>query len=344
MNTHTLLPDWAYAYGGAQSQGTIRTTPDDFIVNEIQSFELSGVGEHAFILIEKCSENTDYVARLLARFAGVRQRDVSYAGLKDRHARTRQWFSVWLPGKPDPDWEGLDSATIKVIQATRHSRKLKRGSLAGNQFIIRVRDWVGDKAVLEQQLQTIKVQGVPNYFGTQRFGREGANIDKAIALFSGEKVSRNLRSIYLSAARSYLFNHILSKRVTDRSWNQVLTGDVLMFDNSHSFFKADIVDESILKRVAQLDAHPTAVLWGKGESQTGAEVAILEQQIIDQFHDIAQGLCAFGVDQDRRALRSHIQNLHWQFINDSSLELSFTLNPGCYATALLREIVKLDNN
>jgi len=344
LNTHTLLPDWAYAYGGAQSQGTIRTTPDDFIVNEIQSFELSGVGEHAFILIEKCSENTDYVARLLARFAGVRQRDVSYAGLKDRHARTRQWFSVWLPGKSDPDWEELNSATIKVLQATRHSRKLKRGALAGNQFIIRVRDWVGNKAVLEQQLQTIKIQGVPNYFGTQRFGREGANIDKAIALFSGEKVSRNLRSIYLSAARSYLFNHILNMRVTDNSWNQVLAGDVLMFDNSHSFFKADNVDESILQRVAQLDAHPTAVLWGKGENQTGAEVALLEQQIINQFDNIAQGLYAFGVDQDRRALRSHVQKLHWQFIDSSTLELSFSLNPGCYATSLLREIVKLHNN
>jgi len=344
VNTHTLLPDWAYAYGGAQSQGTIRTTPDDFIVNEIQSFELSGVGEHAFILIEKCSENTDYVARLLARFAGVRQRDVSYAGLKDRHARTRQWFSVWLPGKSDPDWEELNSATIKVLQATRHSRKLKRGALAGNQFIIRVRDWVGNKAVLEQQLQTIKIQGVPNYFGTQRFGREGANIDKAIALFSGEKVSRNLRSIYLSAARSYLFNHILNMRVTDNSWNQVLAGDVLMFDNSHSFFKADNVDESILQRVAQLDAHPTAVLWGKGENQTGAEVALLEQQIINQFDNIAQGLYAFGVDQDRRALRSHVQKLHWQFIDSSTLELSFSLNPGCYATSLLREIVKLHNN
>lgn len=341
MNSTNSLPDWAYAYGGAQSQGLIRKTPDNFIVNEIQSFELSGTGEHAFLLIEKCSENTDYVARLLARFAGVRQRDVSYAGLKDRHARTRQWFSVWLPGKPDPDWEALNSETIKVLQATRHSKKLKRGSLAGNQFIIRVCDWTGDTQVLEQQLQTIKKQGVPNYFGAQRFGHEGANIAKALALFSGEKVSRNLRSIYLSAARSYIFNHILSKRVTNKIWNQALVGDVLMFDNSHSFFKAETLDESILQRVEKLDAHPTSVLWGKGDSQTCAEVALLEQQVVDQFDDIAKGLCAFGVEQDRRTLRSHIQELQWQFIDNSTLELSFTLNPGCYATALLREIVQV---
>jgi len=335
------LPDWAYAYGGAQSQGIIRKVPDDFIVNEIQSFELSGTGEHAFILIEKCSENTDYVARLLARFAGVRQRDVSYAGLKDRHARTTQWFSVWLPGKPDPDWQALNSETIKVLQATRHSKKLKRGSLAGNQFILRIRDCSGDNAILEQQLQTIKTQGVPNYFGEQRFGRDGGNIAKARALFAGEKVSRNQRSLYLSAARSYLFNHILSARVANNSWNQALVGDVLMFDSSHSFFKAEVLDESILQRVEQLDVHPTATLWGKGETQASAEVAILEQQVIRLYSDLAQGLCSFGMEQDRRALRSHIQELQWQFIDNTSLELSFTLNAGSYATSLLREIVRV---
>lgn len=338
MNDTYSLPDWTYAYGGAQSQGTIRNTPDDFIVNEIQSFEFSGTGEHAFVLIEKCSENTDYVARLLARFAGVRQRDVSYAGLKDRHARTRQWFSVWLPGKPDPDWEAINSETIKVLQATRHSKKLKRGSLAGNQFILRVRDWVGDKAVLEQQLQIIKVQGVPNYYGTQRFGCEGANIEKAIAMFSGEKVSRNLRSMYLSAARSYLFNHILSERVKQSNWNQVLVGDFLMFDNSNSFFKADTIDDSVLQRVDQQDLHPTGVLWG---NSTEAPPTLLEQQIINQFDELSKGLCAFGVEKSRRALRSQLYDLQWQFIDSSSLKLQFTLNPGCYATSFLREFVQL---
>lgn len=341
MNTNTALPDWAYAYGGAQSQGIIRQTPDDFIVNEIQSFELSGTGEHAFLQIEKCSENTEYVARELARFAGVRQRDVSYAGLKDRHARTTQWFSVWLPGKPDPDWSALNSETIKVLQATRHSKKLKRGSLAGNQFILRIQDWRGDHAILEQQLQRIKTGGVPNYFGEQRFGRDAANISKALALFSGGKVSRNQRSLYLSAARSYLFNHILSARVANQTWSQALPGDVLMFDNSHSFFQAETLDESIVQRVVQLDMHPTAPLWGKGEVQTSAEVALLERQIIEQFGELAQGLVAFGVDQDRRALRSHIHALQWEMIRPDCLELNFTLNSGCYATALLREIVQL---
>jgi len=341
LNTQSALPNWAYAYGGAQSQGIIRKTPDDFIVNEIQSFELSGVGEHAFLLIEKCGENTEFVARALARFAGVRQRDVSYAGLKDRHARTTQWFSVWLPGKPDPDWAALNSDSIKVLQATRHSRKLKRGSLAGNQFILRIQEWQGDKAILDQQLQAIKLQGVPNYFGEQRFGRGGANIARALALFAGEKISRDQRGMYLSAARSYLFNHILSARVADKSWSQALVGDALMFDDSHSFFQAEVLDESILQRVAQLELHPTAVLWGKGEQQVVGEVARLEQHIIEQFEDLAKGLIAFGMEQDRRALRSHVKELQWSFISDDCLELSFSLNAGCYATAVLREIARV---
>ncbi len=336
----TQLPIWETVYGGAQSTGVIRCAPDDFIVNEIQSFELSGEGEHAFLHIEKCNENTDYIARLLSRFSGVRQRDVSYAGLKDRHARTTQWFSVWLPGKPDPDWSELNSDTLKVLQATRHSRKLKRGSLAGNQFILKIRNWEGDKEILEQQLLQIKTQGVPNYFGEQRFGRNGANINKALALFAGAKLSRNLRGMYLSAARSYLFNQIVSQRVKNATWNQALEGDLLMFTDSHSFFKADLSDATIPERIEMLDIHPTAALWGKGNLETAGSVATLEQELADEQAEIAKGLIKFGLLQDRRAMRSQVKNLQWNFIETDCLELQFSLSSGSYATSILREIVK----
>lgn len=337
----TQLPNWARAYGGAKSTGVIRSTPDDFIVNEIQSFELSGEGEHAFLHIEKCNENTDYIARLLARFAGVRQRDVSYAGLKDRHARTTQWFSVWLPGKPDPDWAELNSDTLKILQATRHSRKLKRGSLAGNQFILKIRQWQGDKEGLQQQLSLIKAQGVPNYFGEQRFGRDGANINKALALFGGAKLSRNLCGMYLSAARSYLFNQIVSQRVQNATWDQALEGDLLMFTDSHSFFKAELTDPSVSERIKMLDIHPTAALWGRGELETSGTIAEIEEKIIKEHSDIAKGLIKFGLEQDRRAIRSQVKDLQWQFIDAECLELKFSLNAGSYATAVLREIIEL---
>jgi len=199
------------------------------MVQEILSFQPEGSGEHAFLQIQKQGENTEYVARLLARFAGVRQRDIGYAGLKDRHGRTTQWFSVWLPGKEDPDWSQLETPSIQVLQAVRHARKLKRGVLSGNRFQLLIRDWAGDKSRLEMQLQCIKKSGFPNYFGSQRFGHQGQNVNKALALLQGAKVKRELRSIYLSAVRSYLFNQILSQRIIANNWNQAIAGDVFIF-------------------------------------------------------------------------------------------------------------------
>lgn len=341
LNKYLPLPDWAYAWGGARSQGVIRKTPDDFIVDEIHSFELSGTGEHVYLQIEKCGENTDYIANQLARFAKVRRRDVGYAGLKDRHARTTQWFSVWLPGKSDLDWQQLNSESLKILQAIRHSKKLKRGALAGNRFKLRIQEWSGDKSVIDQQLQIIRQQGVPNYFGEQRFGHDGANIKRALALFAGEKKLSNQRGIYISAARSYLFNHILSIRVFQNTWNQALIGDFLMFDDSRSFFKVDSLDRSILQRIETLDVHPTAVLWGKGNSQSSASVADIEQHVIEQYDEIASSLNSQGVEQGRRPLRCRVRDLQWQFINSKCLELSFVLNSGSYATAMLREIVRV---
>ncbi len=337
------LPCWTNAYGGVKNTGIIRQNLEDFKVDEIPAFECSGEGEHAFIHIEKRGENTDYIARQLARFAGVRQRDVSYAGLKDRHAVTTQWFSVWLPGKPDPDWSVLNSDNLKILQTQRHSRKLKRGSLAGNQFSLIIRDWSGDKAYLEQQLQQIKLGGVPNYFGAQRFGREGNNINKVLALFSGqEKIPKDKRGLFLSAARSYIFNEIVSARVQQGNWNEFITGDVMMFNDSHSFFKTDSENTGIEKRLNDLDIHPTAILFGKGELESAQDMAVLEQKIIEQQNELAKGLIAFGLEQDRRAIRCQVKDLQWQFIAEQSVALQFSLNAGCYATAVLKELFEMD--
>ena len=198
------LPNWPVAFDGPAGYGKIRSRPDDFIVNEQLGFEPSGSGEHVFLEIEKVGENTEYVARALARFAGVRQRDIGYAGLKDRHARTRQWFSVWLPGKDDPCWEDFATDTIKILGFARHNKKLKRGVLVGNDFCLIVRDWRGDRMQTESILEAIKTHGLPNYFGEQRFGINGQNINQALAMFQGAKVKRPQRSLYLSAVRSFI--------------------------------------------------------------------------------------------------------------------------------------------
>ena len=335
------IPLWPYVYGSPSGLGKIRTVPEDFIVKEILAFEPSGTGEHVFLQIEKTGENTDYVARQLARFANVRQRDVSFAGLKDRHAVATQWFSVWLPGKADPDWTQFETDSMKVLQSMRHARKLKRGVLSGNSFKLIIRDWQGDQDKTIRQLEAIKANGIANYYGAQRFGNEGQNVNKALAMFQGAKAGREQRSLYLSAARSYLFNQILAYRVTRKMWNQPVAGDTYMFDLSHSCFKSQLPDAEIIRRLDAKEIHPTGALWGRGEAGVTADTLSIEQGIIDAYPELAQGLIASEVDKDRRALRVNVQDLDWQFVDDATLTLAFTLPAGSYATSVSREIIEL---
>lgn len=325
-----------FVYGAPSGTGKIRTIPEDFVVIEQLGFEPSGAGEHVFLWVEKIGENTDYVARQIAKFVGAKQRDVSFAGLKDRHAVTQQWFSVIVPIKTELDWTAFNSETIKVLHATRHIRKLKRGALSGNQFKITVRDWQGDKEQTEQQLHAIKANGIANYFGEQRFGYEGQNIAKALAMFQGAKVGREQRSIYLSAARSELFNQILAKRVENQTWNQAVAGEYCVLNQSHSYFKADEITDEIKQRMANFDIHSSAILWGKGN----LELSELEQTVLAEHQVLVDGLIAEGLEQDRRALRVSVPDLTWQF-HESSLMLEFSLPAGSYATALLRELIEL---
>ncbi len=334
MTEFITMPQWATAYGTPFATGSIKTQADDFIVEEQLPFTADGFGEHVFVQIQKQGENTDYVARALARIAHVRQRDIGFAGLKDRHGLTTQWFSVWLPGKADPDWFEIETDHIKVLQNTRHSRKLKRGVLTGNQFHLLIRNFSGDQQRCEQQLEQLKNQGFPNYFGEQRFGQHGQNINTALALFSGtRKIKRQQRGIYLSAARAYLFNHILSDRVKNNTWNQVLEKDILMFSDSKSYFKAEIIDDALQERVNNGLLNPTGCLYGTGD------ILASEMAIIEKYQQLMAGLIKFNLESNRRALRAIPQNLHWQFLNADQLQLDFFLPAGSYATALLREII-----
>lgn len=333
--THRL----PYVYGAPSATGRLRSIPEDFKVYENLPFIPSGEGEHVFLQIEKTGENTEAIARQLARFAEVSQRDIGYAGLKDRHAVTTQWFSVWLPGKPEPDWSAMETPFLKVLQNVRHSRKLKRGVLTGNRFQITIRDWQSDNNKLIEQLTSIKNDGIANYFGEQRFGHEGRNVEKALEMFKGVKVKREQRSIYLSAARSYLFNLILSERVAQGTWNKALAGDIFLFEGSQSCFKTDLPDADILSRIAAKAIHPSGVLWGKGDFDTAADAWAIEHQVIEQNKEISQGLIADGLEKSRRSLRVNVDDLTWSFVDQTTLLLTFSLPAGSYATALIRELI-----
>lgn len=331
----------AHVCGRPAVQGVARATADDFRVTEELGFAPDGDGEHVLLCLRKRDVNTEWLARRLAAFAGVRPVDVGYAGLKDRRAVASQWFSVALAGKAEPDWHALESKEVEVLSAARHRRKLKRGALRGNRFEIVLRDLRGDVAGLGARLERVAREGVPNYFGEQRFGRAGDNLRHAQAWFAGEqRVSdRHRRGLYLSAARSWLFNAVLDRRVRAANWNRALPGEVLMLDGTHSIFTAEAVDAEIVRRVDEQDVHPTGPLWGRGATPACDEAADLEEEVLQPFADWRAGLERAGLTQERRALRLRVGDLQWTWPAPDVLRLDFHLARGCYATAVLRELV-----
>ncbi|GGA04268.1 tRNA pseudouridine(13) synthase TruD [Dyella caseinilytica] len=327
------------AYGASPLTAELRRAPEDFRVDEILGYDADGEGEHALLWVEKRGANTDWVARELAKFAEVSSVNVGFAGLKDRHAVTRQAFTVQLAGKPDPDWSAFPHDDVKVLASTRHKRKLKRGALRGNRFVLVLRDVQGDRERAEEVLRAIALHGVPNYFGEQRFGREGGNVAQARAMFSGRRVDREKRSILLSAARSHIFNSVLAARVERDAWSKPLDGEIWSLAGSRSWFGPEPFDDTLATRLAQGDIHPSGPLWGQGEPPTQAEAGELERAIAAASSDLAEGLAAARMDQERRPLRLLPKELRWRWLDNETLELSFELPAGAYATVVVRELI-----
>ena len=256
-NASPSLPDWHRAHGSPLFQGLIKQSPKDFEVVECLDFELSGDGEHDFLWIEKEGANTVWVAKALAKHAGVSERDAGYAGLKDRQALTRQWFSVRRPDGNGTDWDSFELTGVRILESTRHQKKLKRGAHTGNRFRMAVRSVDATSSKIDERLRLIRDSGVPNYFGPQRFGRGGNNMRLAGDLFAGKRMKRTQRSIALSAARSFVFNEILSVRVDDGSWDRPLPGEACNLDGTGSFFVAEEIDDELVERLRSMDIHPT---------------------------------------------------------------------------------------
>jgi len=335
----------AYAWGGPPLRGVLKSTPEDFIVEETLFFSADGLGEHDLLHIEKGGANTEWVARGLARFAKVPQVAVGFAGLKDRHAVTRQHFTVQLPGR-QVDWSTLSLAGVTVLSVARHSRKLKRGALSGNGFELCLREIEGDQERAQALLLQLQKHGAPNYFGEQRFGQRGGNLDLARRLFAGEHLERSDRAFALSAARSAIFNTVLDKRVREQTWNQIISGDLCNLSGRRAWFGPVEVDATLEQRCGSGEIHPTGPLWGATPAPTSAVCLELEQHCADAHPELAPGLVAAGVEAERRPLRAIPQHLEWDWQGDGSkeapklaLRLRFALPPGAYATALIRELI-----
>lgn len=334
--THQELP---FAHGVVPPlTARLRSAHEDFLVEEILGYDADGSGEHALLWIEKRGANTDWLAKELARFAGVPPLAVGFAGLKDRHAVTRQAFTVQLAGKPDPDWSAFPHDNVKVLAVTRHGRKLKRGALRGNRFVLVLREVQGERERAEQVIAAVAARGVPNYFGEQRFGREGGNLEQARAMFAGRRVDRDKRGFLLSAARSQIFNSVLAARVERGVWDAPLEGDIWSLAGSRSWFGPEPYSDVLAGRLARGDIHPSGPLWGQGEPPATGEAGALERDIAGVHDDLAQGLAAARMDQERRPLRLMPKDLRWRWLDDEALELSFELPAGAYATVVAREL------
>ncbi|MDD3763115.1 MAG: tRNA pseudouridine(13) synthase TruD [Nevskiales bacterium] len=331
----TPLP---HAHGGPPLQAVLRSAPEDFVVDELQDLKPDGDGDHAWLLVRKRGANTDWVARELARYAGAKPVDVGYAGLKDRDAVTTQVFTVHLPGRVDPDWSAFPHDNVRILEQHRHRRKLKRGALQGNRFALTLRQIQGDRDAAERVLQAIASEGVPNYFGEQRFGLGGANIARAEAMFAGRRVDRHTRSLLLSAARSQLFNAVLAERVRLSNWNRALDGEIWSLAGSRSWFGPEPYTDALAQRLAAFDIHPSGPLWGRGELPTTGEARTLELGVLEAYATLREGLERAGLEQDRRPLRLRPRNLTWDWPAGDVLTLRFELPPGTYATVIAREL------
>lgn len=308
--------EFSRAWGAPPLRAQIKVVPEDFFVEEQLGFEPAGSGEHLYLFIEKRDHNTQTVAEHLAAMAHVRVSDVSYSGMKDRRAVTRQWFSVYLQQRDDFVWPLSPDSGITLLRCARHHKKLRRGEHAANFFRIHLRRLDGDRDALLARLAQIAGHGVPNYYGEQRFGHQGSNlrdIERFLARAKGKQQGFQDR-LRVSALRSWLFNAVLDLRVQHQCWDRVVEGDP--------------------------ELYPSAPLWGRGRLASSLQVRAWEESIMKASADCCHFLEHCGLQQERRPCVLKPQHLQYQ-LEDDSVMLEFILPPGTYATSLIREIADL---
>lgn len=328
--------DLPRAHGAPRCAGRIRLRAADFRVVEELGFEAAGHGPHRLLEVEKTALNTADVATMLARYAGVARREVGYSGLKDRHAVTTQWFSV--PHSAELDWSRFAQPGVRILADRRHHRKLKRGAHVANRFQIQVALDQVDAGELDARLDAIRRAGVPNYFGEQRFGRRFN--DNVRCLLAGGRLPRMQRGMTLSGVRAALFNQVLGPRVADGSWCRALPGEYLNLDGTRSGFAAPDDDPDIVRRIAALDLHPTAPLYGGGDNPATGVALRREAAVLDANPAGCALLVAAGLKLERRPLRLVVRELEWRLDEGAGrLQLGFALRRGQFATSVLREIL-----
>jgi len=327
------------AFGAPPASGIIRAESADFVVEERLGFEPDGDSAHFLVRVEKQDANTLHVARELAASVGRPPQEIGFAGMKDRRAIARQWFSVPSVKGREPA-AGTAGNGYRVLAAYPHSRKLRRGALAANRFSLRVRDITGDAGALAARLAQVGSRGYPNYFGSQRFGVNGANLGRVQQWLERGWLPRGRegRAFLLSSARALAFNAVLGQRVADGSWNRLLPGEIVNLAGSASVFAVDQPDEALIGRCRDGDISPTGPLCGEGGMQPIGEAARVEIAVLAALDPLPARLGTAGLRAERRALVVRPAGLRHQLAADG-LRLEFELPRGAFATSLLREVL-----
>ena len=334
-----MVQEPVYPYGPVVASAVLKSTPGDFEVSEELGFEPAGEGEHLFLLVEKSGLGTPELIGCIAKDYSLDPNLIGYSGLKDKHALTRQWLSLHLPGK-SPAHGLIEGNGYQVLKQVRHTRKLRPGSHGYNAFKVRLRDVVDFSEQTREQLDTIAGRGFANYFGTQRFGRQQDNVKRALVELPRRRLKRSRRSLLISALRSYLFNRVLAQRIHLGHWDMPLDGDVFMLRGTHSIF-TDTLDDALLDRYRMLDIASTGSLYGAGPNRLGGEPRAIEAGVYAECEEITSCLDQQGAKLQMRALRAVVDNFSYDYdAGNQSLRLRADLPTGCYMTTLLEHFVK----
>ncbi len=351
MNTN-----WHYAWTKPKLTGDLKATPQDFFVEEVLGFQPDGLGEFVFVFIEKVGVNTDFLAKRLASFADIDPNKVTYSGVKDRHACTRQWFCLHLLNR-NVDFSELVHGFVKgeqvrILDVVRHSKKLKIGTHIANRFVIRIRSLEGDLIELENRLSLVKMAGVPNYYGAQRFGINGNNLENGMRWLEKGRVGRKrlskTESFWLSAMRSWCFNQSLSFQVLQGDWNKVLVGDIAQEANSDTQFRVKNIKPGTLLRLMTMKIQPVLPLISNGwQDGTSSERAQWVLESLNGAESVVEGLLNLDLSRDSRTSRLSPNDMEWELINKNSespeLLMQFSLPKGAFATSVLRELVDVND-
>lgn len=352
--------DRFYSLGHSSIDFHFKQTPRDFVVEEIPLYEFSGEGEHLILFVRKKNLSTSEMIGYFARYLGIKNRDIGYAGLKDKNAMTKQYIS--LPKKYEEALEDFTSDNIKILSKTYHNNKLRIGHLSGNRFYIRLKKVNPTSAKkIDEALKNISDRGMPNFFGYQRFGSDGDNHILGEKIAKGDRREKNprIKKLLINAYQSHLFNLWLSRRLEINSLVEsfsveelenilnmqkseldalkkqthpfkVLIGDLMEHYPHGRLFSFDGSSEDYA-RFSNRDISVTGLLSGKRVKVTTDSARIIEKDYDE----------AINADGARRFAWIYPSDIEGRFNQvEAQYELNFSLPKGSYATVLIEEIAK----